>query len=201
MWCVSWFRLGIDWPEGGSSTNVTMGKEKETDEASSLQSYRYDVEPQFFFTLYLSPLRWQTPYTDWETWPCSCIFIYLLAACIEFLSSEICTHIVIVQPICFKGTRWFRFFCAALEKLSAQLEWNYISHWDKLKVKKPERFYASAFHISFSHYICTSSLVYFCKNIQTTLLIPITLSMLTWQNDRFYLCKTSALPLNDGRSL
>lgn len=48
MWCVSWFRLGIEWPEGGSNTNVSLGKEKETDEASSLQSYRYNVEPQSF---------------------------------------------------------------------------------------------------------------------------------------------------------
>lgn len=35
----------------------------------------------------------------------------------------------------------------------------------------------------------------FAKNMQTISLIPIMLSVFTWHNDMFYLCKASALPL------
>lgn len=122
-----------------------------------------------FFTLYLSPLRWQTPYTDWETWPCSCILIYFLAACIEFLSSEIHTRMVIAQPICFQRNGWFRFFCTVSE-----LQWNNTSPWDSTQSYKAR---VCRFCFAFAHLDSSQkcSLVYFCNNILTELWISIML--------------------------
>lgn len=158
--------LSLDWKQSGQREAVvqTYLQEKRKGDRRGflyLQPYRCVVESPIFFTLYLSPLWWQTPYTDWETLPRSCIFIYLLAACIEFLSSR--------DPRSH-STRWFRFFCTALEKQCRVTVKLVISHWDSLRVMKPE--IADSMPLCIWNFSHKSSLVYVWGKYANSIINP-----------------------------
>lgn len=84
--CVSGFRLGIEWPEGGSSTNVTLGKrEKETDEVSSIQpTDAFSRAPLFLHPVFISIVV--TDFLHWLRNMALLLHLHLFASSLYWVS-------------------------------------------------------------------------------------------------------------------
>ena len=131
--CVSGF--GVEWPEGGSSINVTQRKEARRQTMPPLFSRTdplWRVPLLSHLTVFISIVV--TGSSHWLRNMASLLQLHLFAsgvhraALITDLHSH-CNSKSTAHFFFYKGSRWFRLFCTKSIKLHLNLN----SHWDSLK--------------------------------------------------------------------